>query len=277
VNTTLPTPQYPRVTWLEYFIRVPVHIKLVAGISEKGSVGPFDYSFSFHEAMFLPKVRFSTVEEARAILDSILEAWRIQTVISQNYSMSFTYLAHELAAQPPQSGVPSPARKPRPMPPTNFQVSANADAYPPPPSHWNLDECTRDLVAHYEESFTGSRTLLMHAYAMVTRVEYEHGSLPQAATKLAIKLDVLKWVKVMASERTLAGSARKYTRKSPPLEPLAADEREALGWIIRELVSRSANLASNQPPEKTVSFTADSPIAERVRLRRLRHQPKIQK
>jgi hypothetical protein len=276
VNTAPLPPLYPRVTWLEYFIRVPDNVELVAGLSEKGSVGPFDYSFVFHEAMFLPKVRFATVEEARAVLDPMLEAWSIQTIITLNYSMSFTYMQHELAAQPPQSGAPLLARLSRPMPP-HLRMMAETDRYPPPPSHWGVDECTRDLVAHYEESLNASRTLLMHAYAMVTRVEYEHGSLPQAATKLAITLDVLKWVKTMASERTLAGRARKYTRKSPPLEPLAADEHEALGWIIRELVSRSAKLASNRPPGKTVSLTPGGSIAERVQRERLRHRPKKRK
>ncbi len=111
---------------------------------------------------------------------------------------------------------------------------------------------------------------------MVTRVEYEHGSLPQAATKLAITLDVLKWIKTMASERTLAGRARKYARKSP-LEPLAADEHDALGWIIRELVSRSVKLASNRPPGKTVSHTPGGSIAERVQRERLRHRSKTGK
>jgi hypothetical protein len=109
---------------------------------------------------------------------------------------------------------------------------------------------------------------------MVTRVEYEHGSLPQAATKLAISLDVLKWIKKMASERTIEGRARKYTRKSPRLESLGADELEALSWIIRELVSRSAKLASNTPPGKTVSLTPGGSIAERVQRERLRHRPK---
>jgi hypothetical protein len=101
VNTAPPPLLYPRVTWLEYFIRVPDWVHLVADLRETGSVDPFDYSFVFHEAIFLPKVRFATVEEARAVLDPMLEAWTIQTIITLNYSMSFTYMQHELAAQPP--------------------------------------------------------------------------------------------------------------------------------------------------------------------------------
>jgi hypothetical protein len=272
VNVEPPQLIYPRVTCLEYFIRVPDWIKLVAGLSEKSSIGPFDYSFARDEAMFLPALRFATVEEARAVLDPMLEAWRIQTIITQNYSMSFRYMAHELAMQPPQPGAAPITRRSRPSAPTNFRVSADIDRYPPPPSHWGMDECTRDLVAHYEES-SNDRTLLMHAYAMVTRVEYEHRSLPGAAKKLAVSLNVLKWIKTMASERTLGGRARKYTRKSPPLEPLAADELEALNWIIRELVNRSAKLASNVSPGKTIRLTPGGSLAERVQRERLRHRP----
>jgi hypothetical protein len=222
--------------------------------------------------MFLPTVRFGTAEEARAVLDPMLEAWRIETILTQNYSMSFTYKDYGLATCSPESGAPQLVRKARPMPPTSFQVSADADRYPPPPSHWGLDECTRDLVAHYEESLN-DRTLLMHAYAMVTRVEYEHGSLPETARKLAISLDILKWIGNMATERTHGGSARKYERKIA-LQPLAADEYQALRWVIRELVSRSANLASNMPPGKNVTLTPGGSIAERVQRERLRHQSK---
>jgi hypothetical protein len=47
------------------------------GLKEEGTIGPFDYSFKFHETMFLPNVQFATVEDARAVLDPMLEAWRM--------------------------------------------------------------------------------------------------------------------------------------------------------------------------------------------------------
>jgi hypothetical protein len=263
---------YPRVTWLEYFIRIPDTVELVTGLKEEGTIGPFDFSFKFHEAIFMPRVQFETAEDARAVLDPMLEAWRIQTVITLHYSMSFSYMAHEVAAHPPRTGEMAIRRRPRPMPPKFLRFVVEADSYPPPPTHWGVDECTRDLVAHYEESLNSTRTLLMHAYAMVTRVEYEHGSLTVAAAKLAISLDVLKWVKTMATERTIGAQARKYTRKTPPLKPLESDESEALRWIILQLVSRSAKLASSTAPGGVVRFTAGGSIAERIQSDRRRNR-----
>ncbi|HEY2683763.1 MAG TPA: hypothetical protein VGI93_09665 [Steroidobacteraceae bacterium] len=245
-------------------------------MSEKGSFGPFEFLFAWHKATFLPTVRFATIEDARSELDPMLEAWRVQSIITNNYSMLFSYVDHGLAEASPESGAPQPTPKRRPMPPSNVQVLADATHYPPPPSHWVMDECTRDLVAHYEESLGASRTLLMHAYAMVTRVEFAHGSLPQAGKALRISLDILKWVKSMASERTIEGRARKY-KTNTPLEPLAPVEDEHLRWIIRELANRSFNLASGIRPEKTVSFIPGSYIADRIQRDRLRQQSKGKK
>jgi hypothetical protein len=277
VNDTAPQLLYPRVTWLEYFIRVPDTVELAAGLNEKGTIGVFDYSFVFHNALFFPRVQFTSVEDARAALDPMLEAWRVQTVITLNYSMSFAYMAHEVLHEPPQPGAKPVARPRRPMPPKFLRMIAEADQYPQPPTSWGIDECTRDLVAHYEESLHASRTLLMHAYAMATRVEYEHGSLIAAAKNLAISLDVLKWIKTMATERTVGAQARKYTRKTPSLEPLGADEYEVLRWIIGELVRRSAKLASKTDPGKTVSFAPGGSIAERMKRDRFRYAQKNHK
>jgi hypothetical protein len=117
--STVPPPLYPRVTWLEYWIHLPDTQQLVAGLQEHGSIGSFDYSFSLRTAIFTPKARFTTAADARAELEPMLEAWRVQTLIAEQFSMSFRHVDHELAAQPVDAK-PSRPRRPSPLSTTKY-------------------------------------------------------------------------------------------------------------------------------------------------------------
>jgi hypothetical protein len=255
---------YPRISRLEYFIRVPDTVELHSSLRENGTIGRFEYEFVWHQAIFVPSYRFASEGEARHELDPLLDAWTLNALVQLGLSISFIFTKSEVAAGPIAADKNSRTRRAQPMPPSSFRLVHELKQYPSLPTRCNIDECTRDLAAHYQEALNAHRTLLMHAYAMVTRVEFQHGSMQMAARRLAIHLDVLKWVKQMATERTIEGYARKYARKAVQPEPLQVDELETLRRMISELLNRSLSLASGADPGKAVSFPPGGSIAKRI-------------
>lgn len=154
---------------------------------------------------------------------------------------------------------PPPGERPRWCAPKLF-LSVERDNYPRKPSSWAVDDCTRDLAAHYREARSGDRTLLMHAYAMHTRLNLEHGGPSNVAHAFAISEPCLAKVKTLANTRTAEKTARKY-KPGTALMPLTAAEKSWLRSMLRELVWRSAQVAGGLSPGAPITRATRLPRA----------------
>lgn len=47
--------KYPRVAWMEYFIRLSTGYEFAEGLNAKGRLGEFRYALTWHLAEFFPE------------------------------------------------------------------------------------------------------------------------------------------------------------------------------------------------------------------------------
>jgi hypothetical protein len=237
--------QYPRVAWLGYFIRTPPYYDYERGSCAVGKVESFTYEFKFHSARFFPTVHFKTVEQARSVLDPLLDAWRISALLDGPAGFSFCFSDAGISQFHNDPEADPARRKTAPMPVTNVTILDNR--FPAPPRHIALDDCVTDLAEHFAAYERSWGAILLHAYAMITRVAVFHGGEARAAEALKISSQCLKKVKRLASERGVGASARKFVKNKTQVPP-TNEEREWLRYMMKELLRRSARLAANKSP-----------------------------
>jgi hypothetical protein len=229
---------------LRYFIRTPNHYDFHSGLSAAGVTGDFEYRFRWHEATFFPRTQFVTIEDARSCLDLLLEAWYVNALVEFGPAApSFSFFRAAMETYP---GDPNGLAIPKqPMPPTNLTLWF--DRYPSPPIGLGVDDCVRDLAEHVLASEQTSRSILLHAYAIVTRVSVKHGGIQKVAADLNISVDRLTYTKHLASVRGVGGGARKFEPNRPRL-PVSTNEFVWLRITIIEILRRSACLAAGYSP-----------------------------
>jgi hypothetical protein len=125
--------KYPRVAWMEYFIRFSTGYEFVDGLKAKGSLGEFRYVLTWHLAEFFPEKDFVTVEDARAELEPLLQAWKVSGFLNVGpAAFSFEYCDSSVENSAADRVATSEKQKRRrPMPPSNLTFVY--DQYPPLP------------------------------------------------------------------------------------------------------------------------------------------------
>lgn len=87
----------------------------------------------------------------------------------------------------------------------------------------------------------------MHAYAVLSRLEYEYGSRGDAATALNVHPQVLSTLGRLSSEKGEGKDVRKFIRGKKPT-PLTSAECTWMVNTIRELTRRAAQEAAGKLP-----------------------------
>jgi hypothetical protein len=243
---------YPRVAWLEYFIRVPNGYEFADALASEGRIGKFHYVLTWHRAEFYPQAQIATVAEARAALEPLLDAWRVSAMLyvgPASLSFHFTDAAVENSAAD-ESSTDAKRRIARPMPPKHLTLIY--DRYPPVPVGLAVNGCVLDVSEHFFAAESNRRARLLHTYAIVTRIDAEHGGLGHAAKALNISVPCLKRMKHLASVRGVGVAARKY-QHARPQQALSADEEQWLMSVSAEILLRCARLAAGRSPGRHVT------------------------
>lgn len=111
-----------------------------------------------------------------------------------------------------------------------------------------VDQCTRDLTEHFARAAENPASLLMHAYAMVTRIEFEYGDrLADASRALRVTQAALRRLRRLSTERSVGCQARKYEGKVKRTA-IATEEVKWVQTLLRQLVDRSWNVALKRNP-----------------------------
>lgn len=246
---------YPRVAWMEYFIRLSSGYEFADGLKAKGRLGGFRYILTWHLAEFLPKKHFATVEDARAELEPLLEAWKISGILifgPAAFHFEYCDSAIENSAADRRATAARRTRR-RPMPPSNLRIEYNK--YPPLPHGLAVNSCVRDVADHYFAAVSNLDALLLHTYAMVTRISVEYGGLGKAAEALNVSAACLTRMKKLASIRGIGVAARKFHPSHVP-QALSHDEFVWLTKMNREVLTRCARLAAGTRPEPYLETNA---------------------
>jgi hypothetical protein len=256
-RTTMEPAKYPRVGLLRYFIQTPQNHGLTANAAADGTIGPFSYLLRFHSAEFIPLIDFPTVDDARGVLDPILQAWHVAAVLivgPAGFTFKFTAGFVDNSESEARSRLDSPANWP-PMPP---KLEVQYDGYAAPIQWLVVDDCVRDLSEHYRAAQQSPRAQLLHGYAMVTRVKAAYSTEQNAAARLQISVECLRRLKRLATERGVGAEARKFTDNAPR-DALTPQESVWIGTMMRVLVYRAGLVAGNHKPEPYLSVDQITP------------------
>jgi hypothetical protein len=163
--------KYPRVGLLRYSIQTPQQHGFTENAAARGIIGPFSYSLRYHSAEFTPMKDFRTIDDARSVLEPILQAWQAAAVLMvgpAGFTFDFSKGFVDRSKTETRKRQEKPPKWP-PMPPQNLRILFNGYAAP---IQWlAIDDCVRDLSEHYRAAQLSPRAMLLHGYAMATRVK----------------------------------------------------------------------------------------------------------
>jgi hypothetical protein len=239
--------EYPRVAWMEYFIRLSTGYEFANGLKAKGQLGEFHYVLTWHRAEFFPEKNFATLDDARAALEPLLEAWKVSAFLNVGpaaFRFEYGDCSVETSAADNAVTAEKQSRR-RPMPPSNLTLVY--DGYPPLPNGLAVDSCVRDVADHYFAAVSNLAALLLHTYAIVTRISVEHHGLGKAAAALNVSAACLTKMKQLATIRGIGVAARKFH----PIHVPQALSTEEFIWITTmnaELLARCARRAAGMTP-----------------------------
>jgi hypothetical protein len=243
--------KYPRVGLLTYQLSMDHHHNFDPAPPLVGTLGQFSYRLEGRGAQFTPIADFPTVEAARAVLDPMLPLWRISAMLQFGGAAFDFGFIHGFVDE---SAEAADLRNQQPL--VSLQLTTGIiigyDQFPAFLAELGIDDCVRDLAEHYLASWLSPRGLLLHAYAMVTRVEAAHGTRKAAAAALRISDNCLGKLSRLASERGVGAGARKFT-DNKPRHDLTREETNWVQQMIRLILYRSAVLAAGGTPRKRLT------------------------
>jgi hypothetical protein len=239
--------KYPRVAWMEYFIRLSTGYEFADGLKANGRIGDFRYVLTWHLAEFFPEKDFVTVENARAELDPLLDAWKVSGFLNVGpAAFRFEYCDSSVEnSAADRVATTEKQKRRRPMPPSNLTLVY--DQYPPLPEGLAVDNCVRDVADHYFAAVSNLAALLLHTYAIVTRISVEYHGLSKAAAALNVSAACLTKMKQLASIRGIGVAARKFHPSHVP-QALSNDEFIWITTMNAEILARCARLAAGTQP-----------------------------
>jgi hypothetical protein len=247
----MPEIAFPHVAWLRYFIRTGPGYDIDTEHRINGRVRNFEFDIRYHSAHFAPVVRFETVEAGREELDPLLEAWEVWWLVSQGTErIRFEFMAGDILVNASDLARSNARRKKsQPMPPT---LSISVPVVPPSPEI-AIDDLVRDLREQYEAAVASPRSVLLHAYAMYTRIELAYRGVKRAGVELNISDAALKRLKDFAHTRSPHALPRKFGRHTQSGRTIIYSQQLWISNMMREITLRCARKAAGQDPGKLLS------------------------
>lgn len=189
------------------------------------------------------KTHVSTAEEARAVVEPVLQAWEVDADLRWNRGeLRFEFdgadiidrsplppgvirgHAHVLAGVAAISGVGT------------VSVHVTRAHYPEPPGTFRLNPDAESILLRYQGYLGGREPLLSMSYFCLTVLEANAGSRASAAMTYGIERTVLGKMGELTSRRGDRSSARKAT--PGPVQPLTGPERAWLEAALKALIWR---------------------------------------
>jgi hypothetical protein len=246
--------KYPRVGLLAYALSIDPHHNFFSAPPTAGMLGQFAFRLNGHAAEFEPTEDLATIDAARSALEPMLRIWHVSATLQFGPAgFEFFFLRGFID----ESAEQQETRRNTPMVsvPVPSSITIGYDHYPVYLQGLAIDDCVRDLAEHYLASWLSPRGMLLHAYAMVTRVEAAYGGTKQAAAALQITRPCLRNLAKLASERGVGAAARKFTDNRPRHE-LTRDESNWVRSMTRLILYRSAVRAGGNKPRPPLTVAS---------------------
>jgi hypothetical protein len=193
------------------------------------------------------RVHLTTVEQARAAVEPLLQTWEIDIALTRGQrEMTFAFKqAHLVDRNPPPPGSTVTATA---TAAGRASVSATGQGirktYPVVPTNFRAVPDVVSLWTRFEGFKNGREPLASMAYFCFTLLK-SNGNIDVISKALAVDTAVLKKLSELSTNRGDVSTARKMTRQ---LTPFTSAETQWLDAGIRALIRRVGEIASNHSP-----------------------------
>jgi hypothetical protein len=251
----------PHVVALHYRLDHDETVNFSKAVPLEYETNDFKVRVENKKAVFTMKTHYGDVAAARAVVEKLTRAWKIQTHLVDGHLIEFVFDHPDIINRADKLGdvtvyVQAGSYTITGGTPT---VIVGRISYPPPPPTFTASEDVEAMHARYLRYRAGNEPLPSMAYWCLTRVEDSAGNNPgkrkDAATKYHVDLDVLKCLGELVSEK--GGSEARKARGAST--PYTAAER---GWIdaaVKLLIRRLGEVAHDPSAAHRQITMADLP------------------
>jgi len=252
MSTPAPSAKF-RVTKLTYKVEQLGQGRIAEGVGVRSEVtlDGFTGVIEPRSAVFTPSREFTSVDEARAVLEPQLNAWRAWVQLTKGEDlMAFAFASAARETSPP-------------VPDGHYVLVLDSAALsltghipialltygqiPEPPPAFRCDDLVEVGVALYADARNLSRHTGKFGYAFLTMIKDRYGNEILAAKALHVDRPVLAEFKDMCTRGGSGVEMRKATKGSR-LEFTAA-RAEWLMRVFRELILRHGQVAAGAAPQ----------------------------
>lgn len=238
----------PHVEWLTYdFLSQGKHHDFRAAEAWDGRLGDFACHLAKAQLQAVPQVGYTDPVLARNDLEPILRAWELYSELEVGIRIRFRFSGSRVFDR---AAIPGAASAEHTVS-AEFAFAAEAaivahSSYPTPPNGPFVPSAlVEELMGWIRDLRTGQR-LLVIAYLVLTRLEFEYGGRHQLSSALNVSLPVLNTL----AQLGIRNDPAERRKVKGPVSSLSEAEK---GWIraaLLKLVRRVAEVEDASPPSQ---------------------------
>ncbi len=226
--------------WLSYdFVALDSRHDFSPAAPWEGTLGDFDCRLDAGRLEARPHFHYSEEAEAKAALESHLRAWELRSELEDGVQVGFRFgAAHVIDRQPDPESVSVAVSAVGSLSAVGeVTIKVGHRAYPPPSARALAGSpLVDDLLEWVRDVREQRQRMLVGAYLVLTRIEFEYGDRDQAATTLNISKKVLSNL----GELSARNDPAERRKVKGPVSPLTEPERR---WILATLPKLTCQVA----------------------------------
>jgi len=238
----------PHVNALHYRVVVgkDVDYNNAAPLSE--TTEDFEFSLDGKTAVFEMKGHYSTVNEAKAVVERYLRAWDILTGLEQDpWDFRLVFDHADIIDRSPDTNDRNVLNlqghvSAHVVVSDNVSLHVSRDKYPSFPNNFSASPDAETMYLRYKAYRQNRETLTSMVYMSLTILEAGAGGRKKAARQYNIEYAVLDTLGRLASTKGDPAEARKFP-KSGIFEPLSPKEKDWIILVIKALIRRVGEYA----------------------------------
>lgn len=243
----------PHVELLSYdFVLQDTHHDFGSSEPWAGQLGDFDCRLEKGRLQATPQQHYVDVEPAREDLEPYLHAWELDSELEHGLRFRFRFSSAKVVDRDPTPGSASVAAQGVATLTLvgGGKVQIGHSRYPAPPVQpVARSPLVDELMGWIWEMRTGHR-LLVIAYLVLTRLEFEYGGRGEAASALNVTRSVLETLGRLG----VKNDPTERRKVKGPISPLSPAEKEWIRAVLLRLVHQAAEVAAGaQPPAVTMA------------------------
>lgn len=239
----------PRVEALNYqFISIEENNDFTAAMPWSGRLGDFECRLEAGFLEAVPSKHFASVASARLELEPHLRAWELWAELKDELRLSFQFSSARVVDRQPATGsvTVAVAAAEAAGAVETATVIKGYSAYPAPSARpLATSPLVNELLGWVRDLWAGHRMLVI-AYLILTRLEFEYGDRRSAASALNVEPLVLS----MLGRLSVKNDPTERRKVKGEADPLTEPEKQWIRAVLPRLALQAATAAADPQPSR---------------------------